>query len=209
MGSMRAGATIAIVAGMAIIAVGCDSKNSSPGPWDVYDAGPPDAGPTAELTPWSPTGTFKVPAYGIGCRYGTDHVYRAVSNGATDDKLTLTPHGTGDQVSLDVEVNTEQGKVLAATVTLERGLVLKSYREAVGTASWGNPLADGEVVDGTLCFEQKLTAGTDTAMEFSLVIKAADGVHHSVSGGALLSGAGIAPDADPIVQSDTLDIDLR
>ena len=100
-------------------------------------------------------------------------------------------------------IGTSTNLVLNAQVTMARGLKDKSYRSASGQATWGFPPRSGFVVDGTLCFPQRLTDGVATPGEFSLVMDDGVGNYHSVSGTVNLPGSAVH------VGGDTLGLEIQ
>lgn len=181
---------------------------SCDGPTSPTAAAAPDAGPAADLIAWAPdaTGTTSVPVYGR-CRLGAERVLWAASNGAADDHVSLTAQD-GEAV-LAVRVMGASGLVLQGDVTLERALKDKSYHRATGTARWAPEGLDAQVVDGTLCFSERLASGAPAEGEFSLVLAAADGSFASVSGDFRVAGAVVSTDPSAAFDADAVDVDLR
>ncbi len=185
-------------------ATACDDGATAP---SVPDAVADQVAPSSALTPWSPgTGTSSVPTYDKSCRFGADTVFESPSNGVADDAITLT--ATSSDAELSVTVTDGSGQVLAGTATLDRGLADKSWRNATGSATWSDGL-NGEVVDGAICFSERLEAGQAAIGEFSLVMQADDGSYHSVSGGFSLAADAIKPASGETVLAPTVDVDLR
>jgi len=180
----------------------CDTPTSS------APAAAADAGPTADLISWAPdaTGTTSAPVYGR-CRLGAERVLWAASNGAPDDQISLL--ASGDGASLTVRVVDASGLVFEGDVTLDRALLDKSYRAAVGTARWAPEGLDAQVVDGTLCFSERLASGAPVDGEFSLVLATGAGSYASVSGSFHVAGEGVSTDPKVAVQGSAVDIDLR
>lgn len=161
----------------------------------------------AGLTPWSPgAGTTAVPTYGKTCRLATENNAQYPSNNAPDDSFQLS--ASNDGATLTVVVNTANGQVLNAQVSLTRGLKDKSFRQATGQASWGLAGQSGTVVDGTACFPERLKEGTATPLEFSLILDDGLGTYHSVSGHATVPGSAISTAPSTQVNAMTLDIGL-
>jgi len=187
---------------LAIVALqACDDGETTTAPG-------PDASttPSSTLTPWSSgSGTGSVPTYDKSCRFGADTVFEVASNGASDDALMLAPDGAGATLTLSVSDGTLT--VLDATVALDRGLADKSWRNGSGTATWSSGM--GTVVDGAICFPDRLSAGVATQGEFTLVMRSADGSYHSVSGGFSLTAAQVLVGAAETITASAVDIDLR
>jgi hypothetical protein len=179
---------------------------------------PAAASPIAEIfehasdpVAWSPTGTYKLPSYGAGCRFTTDAVIQIPSNGLVDDSLVFQADA-GQGATLELVVATPDGQTLTAEVDMKRGLTGRSYRQATGDAAWSD--SDGEhagvVVDGTICFDEKLANGLDDVLaEFSLVVEL-DGVYYAMGGNVLLEGPQVAAlDGFTVNGAGSVDIDLR
>ena len=160
---------------------------------------------------WTPSGTYKLPAYGAGCRFVTDDVIQIPSNGLIDDSLAFDAE-PGPEASLAISVETPHGHSLSASVDMKRGLVGRSYRQASGEAMWSDKDGDhvGAVVDGTICFDEKLANGLDDVLaEFSLIVEM-DGVHYAMGGNVLIGGAHVAAMNGFTVDGvQAVDIDLR
>jgi hypothetical protein len=171
------------------------------------DTGPGVTNPS-QLVAWSPTAsTTAVPTFGKNCRYGADSVFSSSSNNTPDDSLDFTANADGASVSMSVrDANGEVLKIVQAQ--LQQGLKDKSYRKASGSASWGVPSQTGDIVDGTLCFSDKLITAADVQAEFSFVMKTADGSHQSLSGTFSLPASAITNGASIAIGSTSLDISL-
>jgi hypothetical protein len=169
------------------------------------NSGPTNASP---LVTWSPTAsTTAVPTYGKNCRYEASSVFNSPSNNTPDDSLDFTANANGAWVSVSVrDANGEVLKVIQAQ--LQQGLKDKSYRKASGSASWAQPQKTGDIVDGTLCFSEKLTGATNVEAEFSFVMQMADGSHESLSGTFSLAANTISVGDSIAIASTSLDISL-
>jgi hypothetical protein len=168
---------------------------------------PPATIPGSTPVTWSATGTAATPAYGKACRLVTDQVYSDPTNCAEDDTLVLTT--SRDFATATVEVKDEEGVSFSASLTLERALDAKSYRAATGSATFGrDPALTGTVIDGTLCFNAKLSAGTDLLAEFSVVVEQG-GVTHAVGGHFAVAAALVDAQAIAVNATGALDVDLR
>jgi hypothetical protein len=164
---------------------------------------------TQEMTPWPLMGTVSKPSFGKGCRYSVDTTHELESNCEKDDVISLEgpPDGV---VNLDMTIRHEGSEVLDISVQLERSLVGKAYYAATGTGNWhGEDAFGGEVLDGTLCFSEKLSIGTPVSGEFSLIIEDDTGARHSVGGRFLLDGPEIIAESPINVTSLNTDFDLR
>jgi hypothetical protein len=182
--------------------IGCDSPDET-----TTDTIQPDViQPTNGLTPWAPGATTTgVPTYGKNCRFAADNIFSDPSNGLNDDSITLL--SSGSEATVSFTVNSSGGQVLNAQVVMARGLKDKSYRNASGTATFGNPPMSGSVVDGALCFADKLAAGIDAVTEFSLVIDT--GVaFYSVAGTLTIPNATIQTEG-PSIEAPAIAIDLK
>lgn len=155
----------------------------------------------SEPTIWTPQGTTKLPSYGANCRLTTDAIFASESNGYLDDTLLLEADGSGAYLMLEVTDGLDT--ILSAEVDLARALVGRSFRDAEGEALFGasdGEAASGQVVDGTLCFSEKLPEATgDVLAEFSLIIALEDGGFVSVGGDLWIPGALIDATAAPLV----------
>lgn len=205
---MKTFARIAASAGIAF-AFACESSGGgtpyTPAP--EPDAAPDTAAPAAETTPWTPgAATTKKPVFGSGCRYEAETPFLVPSNGAGDDALSFSAAATGGPIEATLSVSDGDGVQVEATVTLTPALAGKSWGGAKGAASWNG--VSGDVVDGTLCFAEKLAAGAGVEGELSLVLETPAGDHHSVAGTFSLPGAAVTA-VDPVDVSAALDIDLR
>ena len=163
----------------------------------------------SDPTQWSLYGTAKLPSYGSGCRFVTDTVYEVPSDGFIDDVWTLELDNNGD-ATLALDVDHEGETILSATVSFERALSMRSFRRGVGQASYGLPgesIWTGEVVDGTLCFENPLASGVDLFAEFSLIIAVA-GEYHATGGNVLIPGGGIDLSMTPTIDAN-VGVDLQ
>ncbi len=193
-----------VVAWAAAALLGCDAGGGEATPTA------PDASGSAKGSPataWPVTdATVKTPAYGVSCRLAVDDVVTVASNGAADDALTLSAPASGP-ATLSLTV-TGAGGTFEAQVTAARALLGKSYREATGTASLGGQ--SWTVVDGTLCFAEKLATGQAVEGELSLILARPEGGHQSVAGTFTLPGAAVDAGSDPTtVAATALDVDLR
>mgnify|MGYP001329325097 CR=1 FL=1 len=178
---------------------------SEPGPIaDIFEHG-------SEPVAWSPAGTYKLPAYGAGCRFTTDQVIQIPSNGLNDDSVVFQTTG-GSSATLELVVATPNGQSLVAEVDMKRGLTGRSYRQAMGDASWTDKDGDhaGSVIDGTICFDEKLANGMDDVLaEFSLIVEL-DGLYYAMGGNVLLEGSQVAAlEGFTVNAASAVDIDLR
>lgn len=164
-----------------------------------------------EYTDWPKTdqGTTAKPKYNNGCRYFAvdGGLYESATNGLTDDRLTVSGPPEAP-VSATIAVDDGAGVVLEASLVFEEfSLLGKAYHLAGGTVSWGrDPETEGIVVDGTLCFEAKLEAGTAVSGELSIIAEGPGGAYTSIGGYFELYGAAITS-ADPIDNADPIEID--
>jgi hypothetical protein len=165
----------------------------------------------SEPIAWSPAGTYKLPAYGAGCRFTTEQVIQIPSNGLVDDSLVFEAD-SGAGATLELLVETPDGLSMVAEVGMKRGLTGRSYRQATGDAAWTDKEGDhtGIVVDGTICFDEKLANGLDDVLaEFSLVVER-DGTYFAMGGNVLLEGAQVAAlEGFTVDGASAVDIDLR
>jgi hypothetical protein len=171
---------------------------------DIFEHG-------SEPIAWSPSGTYKLPSYGAGCRFTTNQVIQIPSNGVVDDSLVFEADA-GPGATLELTVATPEGLGLVAEVDMKRGFTGRSYRQATGEAAWTDKDGDhvGAVIDGTLCFDEKLANGLDDVLaEFSLVVEI-DGLYYSMGGNVLLDGAQVlAAEGFTVEGGNSVDIDLR
>ncbi|MEC9072534.1 MAG: hypothetical protein VX938_09160, partial [Myxococcota bacterium] len=163
-------------------------------------------------TQWSPNGTSKMPKYGEDCRLTTNTVFEAATNGATDDSFSLVVYSPKTS-TMDVSVVSNAGLAMSATVDLTRGLPGRSYRDAEGWVTYEYApglTAELPVIDGTLCFQEKLAVATgDVLAEFSFIV-AVDGIYHSMGGNMVIPASALTNAANGLVDADqALDIDLR
>lgn len=180
---------------------GCD-EGTTTAPPDATDPTP------SVLLKWEPSNTTSsVPTYDKSCRFGAATVFESPSNGQPDDTLLLTA-GSG-AASLKLTITDTTGQILSADATLDRGLAEKSWRKATGTATWSMSGQADTIVDGAICFAEKLAPGDGVLGEVTLVMKAADGSYQSISGGFSLPGAAVRPTAEVAVSAPTIDVDLR
>ena len=160
---------------------------------------------------WTPSGTYKLPSYGAGCRLTTDDVIQIPSNGLKDDSLVFSVTNAAEAL-LSLTVQTPTGQSLNASVDLKRGLTGRSYRQAMGEALWSDKEGEhvGLVVDGTLCFDEKLSAGLDDVLaEFSLIVEI-EGDYYAMGGNVLIEGSQVeALNGFSIDGAGAVDIDLR
>jgi len=164
---------------------------------------------TQDKTPWPVMGTVSKPSFGKGCRYGVESNHELASNCEKDDYISLQgpPDGV---VTVDMTIRHQDSDVLEFSVELQRSLVGKAYDSATGTGAWhGDDGFSGEVLDGTLCFSDKLALGTPVSGEFSLVIEDAAGIPHSVGGRFVLDGQELSGESPLSLTSTTVDLDLR
>lgn len=195
----------------AAVSIGCDPGGSGATFTDVSDAsggGEIDAGSTSNLIEWQPTGvTSAVPAYGTSCRLKAGTFVASASNGSPDDSLSMKIASDGSG-TLTIEVDDGSGHVLEVkNISAARGLKDKSFRELAGTGMIGQ--VTGDVVDGTLCFENKLVAGQNVRAEFTIILQASGGQYYSTGGSFLLPGSTIGQNGDMEIAADTIDIDMR
>jgi hypothetical protein len=171
---------------------------------DIFEHG-------SEPIAWSPAGTYKLPAYGAGCRFTTEQVIQIPSNGSVDDSLVFQAD-SGAGATLDLLVTTPDGQSMAAEVDMKRGLTGRSYRQATGDAVWTDKDGEhsGTVVDGTICFDEKLANGMgDVLAEFSIVVERG-GLYYAMGGNVLLEGAQVAAlEGFTVDGASAVDIDLR
>ena len=185
---------------------GCDSEEASGGVDPVEQS----VG-TEEHIHWQPSGTFAVPVYGISCRFTADSVFSQASNDAADDTVALELASDGSAV-VHLRVQGANGSILVAEkVSMTRGKKNESFRQAEGDPQspiiWGDGLtSEGAVVDGMLCFSDRLQAGEELSAEFSLILQTSDGVNHAV-GGSFLVSAGVVTDSG--IPESPVDVDLQ
>jgi hypothetical protein len=160
---------------------------------------------------WTPNGTYKLPSYGSGCRFVTDHLVQIPSNGVLDDSVVFAADA-GPDATFELAVETATGLSVVADVDMKRGLTGRSYRQADGQATWTDKEGQhtGWVVDGTLCFDEKLANGMgDVLAEFSLIVEI-DGIYHSMGGNVLIEGGQVtANDGYAVDAALAVDVDLR
>lgn len=187
-----------------LLPLGCVEGNSDPNTSGT-DA---TAAPGSPTVAWSAdTPTTSVPTYGKNCRYAAETLFESPSNGQPDDTISLSEEGSN--AGLSFQVTDKNGVVLKVEgVTLERGLLYKSFRNATGQATWGLPNQTANIVDGTLCFSEKLDGNNDVQAEFSLVMETAPGTFESLSGSFFLPGTSVNLDPLLTIQSSTLDVSL-
>ena len=152
-----------------------------------------------------------MPTYQGGCRLEAGEVYALASDGAPNDVLTVSG-GSNGGVVFGLNVAHGEGSVFSVSdVSLRRGKSEESFRDATGSANapaqWGSGLsAQGTVVDGTLCFSDKLTAGVDLGAMFSLIIRDDGGAFHTVGGTFTVPADAIV---DGLIPSVGLAVDLQ
>ena len=187
---------------VSLVVAGCDGESGG------SDAPAPGSD---NVIAWSPSGTFPVPTYQGGCRLEAGEVFAMASDGPNNDVLTVS-EGANGGVILSLEVTHGEDQILSvADVSLRRGKSGESFRDAtaagVGAAQWGVGLAgEGAVVDGTLCFSDKLTSGGSLGAMFSLIFQDAAGQHHTVGGTFTVPSGDIVDGHIPTVG---LAVDLR
>ncbi|MCB9729528.1 MAG: hypothetical protein H6744_08570 [Deltaproteobacteria bacterium] len=196
-----------LLLGLALLASGgaCDGSGEA-----AADAGG-DSGGATEYTDWVPGATTtKKPAWHNACRLRVDDHRERASAGGSDDRIAVAS-GAGDGVTLSLAGRDGGAAFFEAEVALASVRPLQSFQQASGTASWsGEAPFTGQVVAGTLCFEAPLAAGQAVAGEFSVVVRSADGLYHSVGGDFVLPGAAVravTPALD--VGSEALEVDFR
>ncbi len=165
-----------------------------------------DASGAEVLGAWNETGTGGVPTYG-NCRFTTGEHFAVASNGEADDVLQLAIDDSGSG-TLTIRVRDALSvKLEGVELALQRGLRQESYRRMKGTAVWG--AQSGNVIDGMLCFDNRLTVGVDAKAELTLILENADGDRFAATGRFVASGAGIDLTDGVKVSLDAVDIDLR
>lgn len=179
------------------IAAGCDSGSEVESTEEA-----PETTQASEHTQWQASGTFPVPVYGITCRLTAGTVYTSASNGADDDTLTVEVASDGSAVMHLRVVGGEGEELVADHISMARGKKNESFRHAVSDSqwpiTWGDGLGNqGTVLDGTLCFSDRLTEGEGVNAEFSLILETADGEHHTVGGTFALSSGIVTQDGVP------------
>jgi len=190
--------------GLFMLVAACEQEATNP---DAILSGGDSGGTPSELTVWSSgAGTTGVPTFGKNCRLAADHITSSASNGLNDDSIQVMAPTSDATVVL--VVSSGEGQVLNAQVEMARGLKDKSYRSATGQATWGFPPRSGTVIDGTLCFPERLTDGTATQAEFSLVMDDGTGAYHSVSGTLNLPGSAVKLTSGVDING-MVDIDLK
>lgn len=159
-------------------------------------------------SPWNGQGTSTMPKFGVNCRLATSTVFESATNGLVDDTLHFTTYSSTTS-TLDIFVLDGSGEALNLNVDIHRGLSGRSFRQATGTANFGG-YVDVPVVDGTLCFQEKVATGAEVLAEFSFILNQ-DGVNTSLAGLVLIPGASISMPSTGLAidAADTLDIDLR
>ncbi|MEC9071785.1 MAG: hypothetical protein VX938_05365, partial [Myxococcota bacterium] len=111
-----------------------------------------------------------------------------------------------------IRVHSAAGQVLVAeNLSMTRGKKNESFRQAesdpLSPITWGSSLAsEGAVVDGTLCFSDRLEQGEGRAAEFSLIVQTSDGAHHAI-GGSFQVSDGVVTDSG--IPETAVDVDLR
>ena len=100
----------------------------------------------------------------------------------------------------------------AEGIVLERSLPGRAYYEATGAVTFGGDSSEPwTVLDGTLCFEDKVgTATADLPGEFSLIVEQDGGGQLRTVGGTFvvsLDAIGGSDDLD--IQDDAIALDLR
>ena len=185
-----------------------DAGASDSGSGDVtatVDAAPDSAGPEV-IPPWNATGTGGVPVFGE-CRFTTGEHFAVASDGVADDVLKLDVD-SGGQGTLTLRVRDALSVRLEATaVTVQRGLKQESYRRFKGSAVWGSQ--SGEVIDGMLCFENRLTPGVAAKAELTLILENGAGERFAATGRFVAAGASVDVTGGVKVDLDAVDIDLR
>ena len=165
----------------------------------------------SEPLEWTPNGTYKLPAYGSSCRFVTDDVVQIPSNGQVDDTMVFAATA-GPDATFALTVQTPSGLSVSASVDMKRGLTGRSYRQAEGQATWSDKAGEhtGWVVDGTLCFDEKLANGMgDVLAEFSLIVQL-DGVHYAMGGNVLIDGTQVSAGNGYAIDAEMgVDVDLR
>lgn len=196
---------------LALAMMGCQDDAGHP----FAVGGTAGPGDDTVLTAWTPGnfGTQKNPAFANNCRLYRETLYASPSNGLSDDRIMLS-WPDGGAASLDVVVTGAGGVELhaiavALTATTPK---YKAFRDAVGTLEMGTDLMMGaDIIDGTLCFETKLTAGEKTRGEFSFIIDVHSGgtvVPYSIGGDFELSPEQIDTAGGVFIDTD-LEIDLQ
>jgi len=190
--------------------LGCDS-----GATESAEPQGPDAVTLAPTTPWTAGsgGTGQVPAYGSSCRLEAESSLSLPANEGEDDALTLL--NTAGGYALTLTLSTGAGGDASVTLNLSQGLSLRSFRDATGTVVASGDLSEltGDVVDGALCFESKLSPGTAVLGEFSIVSQRADGTYMSVGGDFSVPAGAVFPQGattdELMVGADNLKVDLQ
>ena len=176
------------------------------------DSGPLGAGATSGgFVDWTPAGTLPVPSYDGACRLLAGTEFKSPANPLVDDTLTLSG-GSNGAVVMDLQVSSGPQQVLSVSgISLRRGKKDESFRDATPTtatqSAWGDGLSQsGTVLDGTLCFSDKITVGVDVHAQFSLILEDAAGAYHTVGGSFSLSASDIS---DGLVPGASLKVDLQ
>lgn len=195
---------------LAVLLVGCEGAGGSGNGGDAASG----AG-DVERVSWRPDArTRQYPSFGSSCRYSAGELLRAPANAAADDRFAIAPAESGDGARVEVVVRGDARAMLEASVVMEPTPRGAAWWKAEGQASWDldGATAQGEVLDGTLCFAEPDPDAETAAAELSLVLEGGDGGRYAV-GARFEIPASVATAADegdtPSYEDEGLRIGLR